>query len=106
MKDQAVSVTVVAHGGGCLEQADRWFGLVEVELRIAFVCGNEEVVLFGQPDEPLQCLLRNDRPGRVSRGAEIEDLAALPGIRTYCLEIRDKPVLGGTSQVIRLGPGQ
>ncbi|MDT4837851.1 hypothetical protein FQZ97_715940 [compost metagenome] len=88
------------------EQAGGRVLLVEVELAVALVGGDHEVVFVGQGDQLLQGVQRDQRAGGVARRAEEEDLAALPDVRRHGVEVRVEAVLRQAGQVVRLGAGQ
>ena len=106
MEDQAALEAVIAHGGRRLEQARGWRRLVRIELRIALVGGDHEVVPPGELDQARQGRDVQHRPGRVARGAEIEELAAPPGGVVHRVEIGLVASLRQTGQIARRGPGE
>jgi hypothetical protein len=52
---------------------------VEVELAVALVGSDHEVVFVGQGDQFFQGVERDQRAGRIAWRAQEQDLAALPG---------------------------
>ncbi|VVN49243.1 hypothetical protein PS647_06266 [Pseudomonas fluorescens] len=88
------------------EQAWRRRLFVEVQLAVALIGGNHEVVFVGQGDQLFQGLDRDQGAGRIARRAQEQDLAALPDVRRYGVEIRVEAVFVQAWQVMRLGPGE
>src|SRR5471032_2511468 len=88
------------------EQAG-WRGLfVEVQLAVALVGGDHEVVFVGQGDQLFQGFNRDQRAGRVARRAQEQDLAAFPDVWRDGVEIRVEAVFVQARQVMRLGTGE
>ena len=92
------------HAGA--EQARRRGLFVEVQLAVALVGGDHEVVLVGQGDQFLQGFQRDQRPGRIARRAQEQDLATLPDLHRHGVEVRVEAILVQARQVVRLGPGE
>ncbi len=72
VEHHATGKVVAAHGSAGLQQADRGRAVWRVDLAVALVGGNDKVVLVGQLDQLLQGFQRDDRAGRVARGADEE----------------------------------
>jgi hypothetical protein len=67
VEDHAAAIIVVAHRRRGLQQTDRRRLLVEIDLGIALVGGDDEVMFLGQGDQPRQPRLVDDRTGGVAR---------------------------------------
>ena len=96
------SKRVAAGGLGRLQQARRRRGLVQVDLRVALVGGDDEVVALGELQRALQILQRQHRAGRIARAAQKQHLAALPHGLRHRVEIRQIAVGGGGVEEVRL----
>ena len=76
VKHQAAAVILTSHRGGGLQQAGRWGGLLGIDFRVAFIRGNDEVMPVCEFQQGLQPGDIHHGAGRVSRAAEVEQLAA------------------------------
>ncbi|MNK87698.1 hypothetical protein D3C87_1076380 [compost metagenome] len=88
------------------EQARRRGLFVEVQLAVALIGRNHEVVFVGQGDQLFQGFHWNQCAGRVAWRAQEQDLAAFPDVRRHGVEIRVEAVFVQAWQVMRLGPGE
>ena len=102
MEHHAAFEVFAAQGHASAEQADRRCLLVEIQLAIALVCGDHEVVFVGQCDQFFQGVERDQGAGRVARRAQKQDLAALPGVDGHRVKIRVEAMFGQARQVVRL----
>ncbi len=106
MEHQAAAEVPVAGAPGRAEQAGRRMGVVEMDLAVALVGGDHEVVPFGQRDELRKAVLIQNRAGRVGGRAEIEQLASFPDGLGYGVEIGLEAGFLGGIEIDRLGAGE
>ena len=106
VEHHATLEVLAAQGHAGAEQANRRGLLVEVQLAVALVRSDHEVVFVGQGDEFFQGVERDQRAGRVAWRAQEQDLAALPGVDGHRVEIRVETMLGQARQVVWLGACQ
>ncbi|MNF75148.1 hypothetical protein D3C84_572040 [compost metagenome] len=106
MEHHAALEVAAAEFGAGVQQASGRVLLVEVQLAVALVGGDHEVVLVGQGDQLLQGIQRYQRAGGVARRADEQDLTALPDVGRYGVEVRIEAVLGQARQVVRGGTGE
>ncbi|MNN09582.1 hypothetical protein D3C81_1224680 [compost metagenome] len=106
MEHHAALEVAAAEFGAGAQQAGGRVLLVEVQLAVALVGGDHEVVLVGQGDQLLQGFQRHQRASGVARRAEEEDLAALPDIRRHGVEVRIEAIFFAARQVVRLRAGE
>jgi hypothetical protein len=85
------------------QRAQRWAVLVEIDLRIAFVGGDDEVVLFRQVEQLLPLVERQDLARGVARGADIDHLHGFPQILGNAIKVHGEAVLGQGVEVEGLG---
>ena len=101
----ALEIAAAQLGAGA-EQAGRRILFIEVQLAVALVGGDHEVVLVGQGDQLLQLLHRYQGAGGVAWRTQEEDLAALPDVGRNGVEVRIEAVVFQARQVVRLGAGE
>ncbi len=106
MEHHTTAIIIAAHLGGCLQQARRRGGLVEIEFGVALVGGDDKIVLIGKLDELLQVGHISHRTRGVARGAKIDQLTPLPYLGGYRVQVRQEAVLGTGVEEIRFGPGE
>ena len=88
VEHHAAGEIAAAQLGAGAEQAGRRGVFVEVQLAVALVGGDDEVMLVGQGDQLLQCFQRDQCAGGVARRAEEQNLAALPDLCWHRIEVR------------------
>ncbi len=88
------------------QQARRWRLLVKVQLAVALVGSDHEVILVGQSDQLFQRDERDQRPRRIAGRAQKQNLAALPDLGRDRVEVRVEAIVIKARQVVRRGPGQ
>src|SRR5262249_9782138 len=103
VKDHAALEAVVAARLGRLKQSGRWRALVEIDVRVALVGGDDEVLTLGEIERALEVAERQHRAGGIAGAAEKEYLAALPHGRGHRGEIREVAVLLERVEVAGLG---
>ncbi len=88
VKRDASRVVVAAGPMRDLQQAGRWARVVRIDLRVALVGGNHEVVPVGLLEQPDDGLCRDRLAGGVARRAQVDDLASAPDAVRHASEIR------------------
>ena len=106
VEHHATCEIATAQFGAGAKQAGRWCVLIEIQLAVALVGGDDEVVLVGQGDQFLQRLDRDQGAGGVAWRAEEQDLAALPDFGRHGIEVRVEAVSFQARQVMWLGAGE
>ena len=88
MKHQAATIVGQPRLDTGLQKARRWVGLVVIDLRVALVADDDEVVPLGQRHQVFEPGKRYDRAAGIARVADVQQLAALPDGSRHRLEIR------------------
>ena len=94
MKTQTVPVVGIAHRGGGFKQSRGRMLLIRVDLAVALVTGDHEIVLLRQSNQFLQSLPGHHRAGGVPRSADKQKLAGMPLFFSHRVKIRQKALTG------------
>src|SRR3990167_11003199 len=95
MKYQAAAEVVATEFRAGLQQPRRRLIFIAIDLGVALVAGDDEVVFVGECEELLQGCDVCDSAGRIAGRADIEQLTASPDRSRDCVVIRREPGGGG-----------
>src|SRR5690606_38921289 len=76
-----------------LQQPRRRMRLVQIDLAVAFVGSNDEVVSIGELDRVAQVLQARDGTRRIVRRAQEEQLATAPDVLGHAIQVRQESIL-------------